>query len=597
MGEVYEAETDGGKRVALKLYAVDRGEVAFLRRRFLCEGRLLAHLSHPNIVHVHAVGVDTQEGTPYLVMDLVLDKKGRSRTLADIQKAGEVTEAKAETWYGQLVAALHCCHAHKIVHRDVKLNNVLLDAEGNAVLSDFGVARVFDPELRAELQVATTFIEGETTGTRPVMGTYWYLAPEIRKGRPATPASDWYALGVLFFRLLTGMWYEPGTQALELLAPYDRRWRERLEKLLSDDPAARIPADADHPVDTTSSSRPSRRTFYTVLGFLVLSIVVSLVLFRFAAMRGTRSVASAVPRRSFVFDSTNRFDFCACPCGTNVYREVVVTVTRPYWLGLTPVTRRQWFAVRGEPRAAWEGGEDAPMTYVSRDEVTDFCARLNARFAARLPPGYEIRLPTMAEWRLAYAQGRTVPGKFPDKEAMRIAYAERGWFGQGVNGEAKTSNMWTYYAGLNRPVPLVTNIWTAFPPRVINPGKDNWERELSQIPPVPVGLKPANALGLHDMLGNCFERTFDTCSDAAHSWGKTEWAVTTHNLYAGLGLSVTNPVNRSGDYPLMLGSYLALDLAGDRVWSAPFDRLPHLGFRLCLGPALSTNHPTPSTQH
>jgi len=238
----------------------------------------------------------------------------------------------------------------------------------------------------------------------------------------------------------------------------------------------------------------------------------------------------------------------------------------------------------GEPLTAWEGGEDAPMTYVTRDEVTNFCARLNVRFSAKLPRGYEIRLPTLAEWRLAYVQGKTVPTHFADKRAMRRTYVERGWYGQGINGEGKSADMRRYYADLNRPLSMVTNIWPTFPPRVINSGKDNWARYSSEIPPVPVGLKPTNELGLHDMLGNCYERVLDTCSDKVHHWGKTEWGVTTIGLYAGQGLALTNPVERTGNLPLMVGTYLAPDIPGDRAWSADFDRLPHLGFRLCIGP-------------
>jgi len=294
---------------------------------------------------------------------------------------------------------------------------------------------------------------------------------------------------------------------------------------------------------------------------------------------------SASPERIVLtFDATNRFVFCPCPAGTNAYRNIAVAVTRPYWLAATPVTRHQWFAVRGEPLTAWEGGEDAPMTYVTREEVTNFCARLNARFSAKLPSGYEIRLPTLAEWRLAYALGKTLPADFPDKKAMRRASVEHGWYGQGINGEGKSADMRRYYADLNRPLPLVTNIWPTFPPRVINPGKDNWTRYSSEIPPVPVGLKSANEIGLYDMLGNCYERVFDTCSDKVHHWGKTEWGATTIDLYAGQGLALTNPVEQTGNLPLMVGTYLAPDIPGDRAWSADFDRLPHLGFRLCIGP-------------
>jgi len=581
MGAVYEVEqTDVGAHHALKVFTLDHGHVDFLRKRFLTEGKVLERLSHPRLVHVHGLGVDAATDRPYFVMDLVLDEKGNPTTLEDVRKVGKVTEAQAERWFGDLCAALDYCHAQGIVHRDVKLNNILIDATGHAVLSDFGVSRIFDPEVRDELQVTTTFVEGETTGTRPVMGTYWYLAPELRKGAEATAASDWYALGVAFFRLLTGMWYEPGTEALDLLAPYDRRWRERLERLLC--------ADPDRRTAVGRSPRDRRWNRPMTAGIALCVIASVLVASRVVSSRGRGVPAASDAARSVVlaFDATNRLDFRSCPPGTNAYRTISVAVTHPYWLAATPVTRRQWFAVRGEPLTAWEGGEDAPMTYVTREEVTNFCARLNARFAAQLPPGHEIRLPTLAEWRLAYAQGKTVPTQFADKKAMRRASVERGWFGQG-SGAAKGSDMRRYYENRNGSVPLVTNIWTDFPPRPVNPGKEDWAREASQVPPVPVALKPANGLGLYDMLGNCGQRVFDTCSSNVHNWGKTEWGATTAGLYAGRGLALTNPVERTGTLPLMVGTWHAPDLAGDRAWSADFDRLPHLGFRLCLGPKLA----------
>jgi len=470
VGEVHETWDAEGNARALKIFSADHGAVAFLRRRFLTEGRLLAKLSHPRLVHVHDVAVEEETGRPYFVMDLVLDADGNPMTLEGFRKAGKVTETLAERWYDDLCEALDYCHSRGVVHRDVKLNNVLLDAAGHAVLSDFGVSRIFDPGVRNDLQVTTTFVEGETAGTHPVMGTYWYLAPELRKGGEATAASDWYALGVTFFRLLTGMWYEPGTDALDLLTPFDRRWRDRLERLLSDDPAARVRQRVE-------KRRPRRFGKGFGLSLLGVGLVCAIVLTRHwvalftgatmakssprcgetphlrrggvlaspnerglsASFRANETVQ--VARISLAFDARNRFVFRPCPSGTNSYRNIAVSVTRPYWLAATPVTRRQWFAVRGEPLTAWEGGEDAPMTYVTRDEVTNFCARLNARFSAELPSGYEIRLPTLAEWRLAYALGKTLPEDFPDKKAMRRASVERGWYGQGINGEGKSADM------------------------------------------------------------------------------------------------------------------------------------------------------------
>lgn len=238
MGTVYEARRgDDGEAVALKVFTLDHGNRDFLRKRFAAEAKILTKFRHPHVVTVRDFALDGDR--PYFAMDLVLNAGGRPETLEDRRRSGQVTEAEALKWFEELRAALAYSHAQGVVHRDVKLENVLLDAEGHAVLSDFGVSRILCDKMRGELEVTTTFVPGETTGTRPVMGTYWYLAPELRKGGEATPASDWYALGVLMFRLLTGLWYEPGTQAFELLAPYDHSWRERLEHLLAEDPARR----------------------------------------------------------------------------------------------------------------------------------------------------------------------------------------------------------------------------------------------------------------------------------------------------------------------------------------------------------------------
>ena len=223
MGCVYEVVADeNAKRLALKVFSLDHGNREFLRRRFLAEAKILSRLNHPRLVHVHESGIDESSGTPYYVMDLVQNAVGKSETLEDMRKAGKVTEVRALQWLADICEGLEYIHAQGVVHRDVKLANVLIDENGHAVLSDFGVSRIFDDRLRNELMVTTTFIAGETTGTQPVMGTYWYLAPEIRKGGVATPERDWYSLGGRMYRLRTGRGSEPNTKAFALLAPFPR---------------------------------------------------------------------------------------------------------------------------------------------------------------------------------------------------------------------------------------------------------------------------------------------------------------------------------------------------------------------------------------
>ena len=246
MGRVWEAEKDGS-RVALKVFACGKDASDFLLTRFRAEAPLVARLNHPGIVRVRDWGVDAETQAPYFAMDLILTAHGEPETLERARRSGDLSLARLTRWYHELAAALAYLHEQGIVHRDVKLENVLLDEADHAVLTDFGVARVFDADLRRELHIDTTFVEGMTTGTCPVMGTYWYIPPEVRAGAPASPASDRYALGVLFFRLLTGVWYEPPekgvsessevaqlkTEPLELLAPFPSFWRTALTPLLT----------------------------------------------------------------------------------------------------------------------------------------------------------------------------------------------------------------------------------------------------------------------------------------------------------------------------------------------------------------------------
>lgn len=257
MGTVYEVEDADGAHLALKLFTGGAKNREFLEKRFCAEAKLLAALDHPHLVKVRDVGMDEATGNPWFTMDLVLNADGVPETLEDARRRGGILNEQALRWFRDLVGELDYLHAHGIVHRDVKLENVLVDGGGHAVLSDFGISRIFDDKLRNRLDVTTTFIEGQTTGTRPVMGTYFYLAPEVRAGRPVTPAADWYALGVLFFRFLTGMWYEPpmastevggkrATSPFDLLLAFDPFWQTNLPRLLSDDPKTRTVVEVAH---------------------------------------------------------------------------------------------------------------------------------------------------------------------------------------------------------------------------------------------------------------------------------------------------------------------------------------------------------------
>ena len=216
MAEVYEVENERlGARFALKAFTLDHGEVEFLRKRFQVEGRLLARLSHPRIVRVYDMDVDAESGLPYYVMDLVLDKSGRPRSLKDALESAEATEELAANWYEDLREGLEYIHAMGVVHRDVTLENVLVGSDGRAVLSDFGVSKILPRDLRAELK--------ET----------------VADGGDESAASDFYSLGVMMLRLLTQVWYAPGVKLDDLLLPLDPQWRRLLPALLAEKPTER----------------------------------------------------------------------------------------------------------------------------------------------------------------------------------------------------------------------------------------------------------------------------------------------------------------------------------------------------------------------
>ena len=241
MGAVYSAEHAALRLpCALKVFTADGAKKEFLRKRFLVEGRLLARLDHPRLVKVRDLSVDEASGVPYFAMDLVLDATGEPCTLEDWRKRRKPDEAAIAAVYADLREGLEYLHGQGIVHRDIKLENVLIDREGRAVLSDFGVSRIFDEDLRRELSVTVTFAADKA----PIMGSFGYLAPELKRGDAATPASDAYALGILVFRLLTGVWYENDSTAMDLLAGFDEGWTALLAQLLAEEPSKRLPLPA-----------------------------------------------------------------------------------------------------------------------------------------------------------------------------------------------------------------------------------------------------------------------------------------------------------------------------------------------------------------
>ena len=177
-----------GRRVAVKLQ--DARLVATAdpagRERFLREGRTTAGFSHRHAVMVFDAGEDL--GDLYIVMEFV-DGPSLAQHLA---RNGPLPIDEAVRISRQVLSALAAAHEAGMVHRDVKPANILIGADGDAKLADFGIAKRFDD------------LGASVTSTGTMIGTPRYMAPEQALGHAATPASDVYSMGVVMFEMLTG---------------------------------------------------------------------------------------------------------------------------------------------------------------------------------------------------------------------------------------------------------------------------------------------------------------------------------------------------------------------------------------------------------
>ncbi|MGN4126257.1 Stk1 family PASTA domain-containing Ser/Thr kinase [Lysinibacillus sphaericus] len=170
--------------VAIKVLRYDFTNEDELHRRFQREALSVTSLTHPNIVSIYDVGDDGD--LHYIVMEYV-----QGKTLKQyIQEFAPISPARCVHIMKELTSAIANAHENHIIHRDIKPQNILMDAEGNVKITDFGIAMTLS---------ATSF-----TQTNSVLGTVHYLSPEQARGGTATNKSDIYALGIVLYELLTG---------------------------------------------------------------------------------------------------------------------------------------------------------------------------------------------------------------------------------------------------------------------------------------------------------------------------------------------------------------------------------------------------------
>jgi serine/threonine-protein kinase len=267
MGEVYRARhTLLGREVAIKTLAQGFADDA-ARRRLIREARHASILAHPNICAIHDVA--EASGVPFIVMTYV-----NGRTLREMVGEAVLSIRDALEYGAQIAGALEHAHERGIIHRDLKTSNVVIDAEGRAIVLDFGLARRLPDDGGVKSR--------ETTVTRldALAGTLSHMAPEVLRGERPDIRSDVWALGVLLYELVTGELPFTGRTPFEtssaILGDTPRPMNPRvplalrlvIERCLIKDPAGRYQR-AQTVADALDAIR--RRRAWPVVGRLLIS--------------------------------------------------------------------------------------------------------------------------------------------------------------------------------------------------------------------------------------------------------------------------------------------------------------------------------------
>jgi eukaryotic-like serine/threonine-protein kinase len=335
MGEVYRAyDTRLGRDVAVKVLPAVLSRDPEALARFEREARILASLSHPNILAIHDFG--TADGQAYAVMELL-----EGETLRQRLDHGALSSRRVVEYAIGMAAGLAAAHGKGIVHRDLKPENVFVTGDGHVKLLDFGLAAVASPLALANRET----LPGATLpGT--VMGTIGYMAPEQVRGEAADSRSDIFAFGVVLYEMLTGRQPFTGPSPVEALSATLQREPAALDaatdappalhrivdRCLDKRPESRFQSAGDlgfalQQLSTTSSARAAqpeqalagRRKLVVGAGWAVVAIAAAITAFVGGRLTGTRdSTGAALAFHRLTFRPGNILDARFSPDGNSV---------------------------------------------------------------------------------------------------------------------------------------------------------------------------------------------------------------------------------------------------------------------------------------
>ena len=436
------------RTVAVKLPKLSNVEAT---DRFLSEARRVARLKHPAIVPVYDVGLEA--GRCFIVTEYV-----DGGSLANRLEKGPVSQEAVIRWISSIADALEHAHVHGVIHRDIKPENILISVSGQAVLADFGIAQ-------------SSHAGGASANS---VGTLQYMSPEAVEGRPITPATDIYSLGVVLHEALAGESPYSGEDVNVLrreivlgaakgvsqeLTP---ALREFCQKALQRDPTLRHSSAAQFATELRAAAtpKPPRRYGFVLIPMAVIGLVGALLLPRMLTdgrMPGTtpqslptinavavEAAPPSVPAAAPLVEAkpapvprsvSNSLEMLFVQITPGEFQmgegkeSVKVTISRPFSIGTTEVSQLTWKRIMGtEP---WKGqrftpiGDNIPATYISWNDAVSFCDKITEieQKAGVMPLNESYRLPTEAEWEYACRAGSTTLYHFGDDPALLSEYA------------------------------------------------------------------------------------------------------------------------------------------------------------------------------
>jgi len=346
MGVVYQAhDPQIDRMVALKVLRPDRVVSQDFVLRFLREAKAIGRISHPNIVTVYDVGQD--HGTIYIAMEYL-----EGRPLNEVIKGRTVPVEETVGMCVQVAEALGYAHRQGITHRDIKPSNIILTPDNRIKLTDFGIARIEDPDAAQQTQAGD------------ILGTPVYMAPEQVMGQMADGRTDLYALGVIVYEMVVGkrpfgggniaaifrsITHEPPENPMNRGSLDNRALADLILKSLSKDPANRFQTgeamatalnrclDASaHPFPELAIPR-QKKSLSIKWGLVIVIFCSCLIagiagytLMRNADVESTHIDSTAVPVPSSLLNVTST------PGGAQVFVDSIFKGTTPVDIPLVP---------------------------------------------------------------------------------------------------------------------------------------------------------------------------------------------------------------------------------------------------------------------